>query len=121
MNKQRELFYQLIMQSPHIGVLTQGVVYGGQAGRLQQSDVIQLYLQIENAKISDVKFQAQGSAATLAAAAWLSAAIMGLSIKQATAITAQQMSEALQLKYENHNSPLLAIDALAKALENYHE
>lgn len=114
MKQQHQVFYELIMQSAHVGSLPGSL--SGQAGQLGQSDVVQFFAIVEDAQIKQIKFQAQGAAATLAAAAWLADKVMQQAISVALAITVEEMIDALQLKRENANSALLAIDALQKTL-----
>ena len=83
-------------------------------------DTLLLMLRIEDGRIRDVRWQSDGCAASIAAGSLLSELIRGTSLDEASAITREQIVEALGgLPASKLHASVLAADALHHALADY--
>tara|TARA_R110000868_G_scaffold362686_1_gene624868 strand:+ start:11957 stop:12328 length:372 start_codon:yes stop_codon:yes gene_type:complete len=118
-----EKLFNYITNSPYVGMLddTDDDVCFGSAGQLGMSDVVHVYLQIQEGKIVTVRFKAHGSAETLAAAAYVAEQVQDQSVTIVNTIALESIVDVLSLSPANKSSALLAIDALTDAVRNYHD
>lgn len=92
----------------------------GKVGNPKCGDVMQIYLNIKDEKIKDIKFQTMGCAAAIATSSMLTVLAKGKSLKDAKKITNNDVAKALgdlpPIKIHCSN---LAADALQEAIKNY--
>jgi nitrogen fixation NifU-like protein len=67
----------------------------GQSGDPSLGSYVKLYIKVKNSTITDARFKAFGSAATIATASVVSEMLEGKSIEQASAISWSEIAEAL--------------------------
>src|SRR5438132_14031006 len=58
-------------------------------------DVMKLWVKVEDGRIQDAKFKAQGCSAAIATSSYATEMIIGLDLAQARAVTKEQIAEAL--------------------------
>lgn len=93
-------------------------VFFGKAGSFSAGDVVEFYIRKDkNEKITEVKFKAHGSCATIAAANYVAGEILNHSINDINNISWQSICEALHLPEVRRHSALLVIDAIMQALK----
>jgi nitrogen fixation NifU-like protein len=81
-------------------------------------DVLKLFARMENARIVEIRFLCRGCAASIACASALTEQVDGRTRREASAITAEVLSEALGgLPPASFHAAQLAVDALAQLLE----
>lgn len=92
----------------------------GHVGNPVCGDVMELYLKIEDNKISDAKFKTFGCGAAIATSSMVTELVKGKTVEEAREISNQAVAEALGglPKVKMHCS-VLAEEALEDALKNY--
>lgn len=89
-------------------------VFFGCAGTYGSGDVVQFYIRLDKEKITEIKFKAHGSCATIAAANWVSGKILNSTTQEAKKISWKEICDELNLPDVRRHSALLVIDALSK-------
>ena len=85
-------------------------------------DTFILTLQIENERVSDVRFLTQGCTASVATSSILTEMVKGLTLAEALDITHEDVSEAVGgLPPSKLHSAALVIDGLRRAIYSYRE
>lgn len=80
-------------------------------------DVLKLFARMENTRILEIRFLCRGCAASIACASALTEKVGGRTGREASAITAETLSEALGgLPPASFHAAQLAVDALALLL-----
>jgi nitrogen fixation NifU-like protein len=83
-------------------------------------DVMKLWVKVENGRIQDAKFKAQGCSAAIATSSYATELIVGMDLNQARAITKDQIAEALGgLPSSKIHCSVLASDAIQKVLKGF--
>lgn len=90
----------------------------GRAGSRKRGVAVQLQCQIRDQKIVAARFLAWGCPHSIAAASWLAETLTGMSLDEASAISAMQIVAALGVPIDKLGSILVVEDALAACLEN---
>lgn len=92
----------------------------GHVGNPVCGDVMELYLKIEDNRISDAKFKTFGCGAAIATSSMVTELVKGKTVEEAREISNQAVAEALGglPKVKMHCS-VLAEEALEDALKNY--
>ncbi len=81
-------------------------------------DVLRLAVRLEDGRIAEARFQAQGCVTAVAASSLLTELILGLTREQAAGVTATQISSALGgLPPASYHGAQLACDGLAAVLK----
>lgn len=94
----------------------------GEEGSLICGDIPRVYLKIEGDVITDIRFKTFGCGAAIASSSMMTEMLKGRTIKQALALTNQQVVDALEgLPEVKIHCSVLAEDALYTALKNYYE
>ena len=76
-------------------------------------DLMKLWVVTRDGKIADVKFKTAGCVPAVACGSWLTETMMGKSLDELQAVTAQQIEDALGgLPTASHHAAVLAADAL---------
>ena len=84
------------------------------------NDLIDLYIQVEDGKISDVKYRVRGCVAAIASTSIASELIRGLPLDAASDLTAEQISMALDgLPDSKIQCSVLAPEAVRLAIEAF--
>lgn len=84
-------------------------------------DVLRLAARVEDGRIAEARFKAQGCVTAVACASLLTEMIAGRSVKEARAIDAKQISDALgRLPQATFHGAQLVTDALAELLKKIH-
>ena len=104
----------------------QGVLDNADARGVQMNpvcgDTFILTLQIENERVSDVRFLTQGCTASVATSSILTEMVKGLTLTEALDITHEDVSEAVGgLPPSKLHSAALVIDGLRRAIDSYRE
>lgn len=85
-------------------------------------DIMELFLQIKDNRISDVRYRAFGCAAAIASSSMASEMIRNSTLEQAAALTDEQVAEALGgLPEVKFHCAVMAASAINTALRNYCE
>jgi nitrogen fixation NifU-like protein len=83
-------------------------------------DVMKLWLKIDNGSITDAKFKTQGCSAAIATSSYATEMIIGMTLKQARAITKEHIADALGgLPGSKMHCSVLATDAIREALKEF--
>ena len=86
------------------------------------NDMIDLYIRVEDGKISDIKYLVRGCVAAIASTSMASEMVKGLPIAEALDVTGEQISIALEGLPENKKQcSVLAPEALRFAIEAYRQ
>lgn len=94
----------------------------GEVGNAKCSDIMKIYLKIDDGIISDVRFETFGCASAIASSSMATELIKGKSIDEALSLTNQAVTEALEgLPAQKIHCSVLAEQAIKKALEDYYE
>lgn len=92
----------------------------GEVGNPTCGDMMSIYIEVEEGKISDIKFKTFGCASAIATSSILTELVKGKTLEEAKKITNKDVAEALgglpPIKMHCSN---LAAEALHKAIENY--
>ena len=92
----------------------------GEVGNPVCGDMMSFYINVEDNKISDIKFKTFGCVAAIAVSSMVTEMAMGKSLKEAKKITKKSVAESLDgLPKEKMHCSNLGADALAKAIEDY--
>ena len=83
-------------------------------------DVMKLWVKLDNGRIQDAKFKAQGCSAAIATSSYATEMIIGMDLNQARAVTKEQIAEALGgLPQSKMHCSVLASDAIRQALKGF--
>ncbi|HLQ77704.1 MAG TPA: iron-sulfur cluster assembly scaffold protein [Terriglobia bacterium] len=83
-------------------------------------DVMKLSLKIDDGKITDAKFKAQGCSAAIATSSYATEMIIGMNLKQAREVTKEHIADALGgLPGSKMHCSVLASDAIREALKGF--
>jgi len=92
----------------------------GKVGNIICGDVMYLYIKVEKDRIKDVKFQALGCAAAIAASSVVTDLVKGKTIKQALKIDKNEIIKSLGgLPPIKYHCSVLSCDALKEAIYDY--
>jgi nitrogen fixation NifU-like protein len=81
-------------------------------------DVMKLWLRVDDGKIIDAKFKAQGCSAAIATSSYATELIIGMNLQQARAVTKENIADALGgLPGSKMHCSVLACDAIREALK----
>ena len=79
---------------------------------------MKLWLKIDDGKITDAKFKAQGCSAAIATSSYATELIIGMNLQQARSITKETIADALGgLPGSKMHCSVLACDAIREALK----
>ena len=94
----------------------------GTVGNAKCGDIMTIYLKIEEDTIVDAKFETFGCGSAIASSSMATELIKGKTLEEAGKLTNQEVVDALGgLPAPKIHCSVLAKEAIAKALENYHE
>ena len=83
-------------------------------------DTIKIMLKVENSRIYNVRFLTDGCGTSIACGSMLTKMIKGETIDEISAITSEELNNALDGLPETHvHCTVLAVSTLHKAIENY--
>jgi len=83
-------------------------------------DVMKLWVKLDNGRIQDAKFKAQGCSAAIATSSYATEMIIGMDINQARAITKEEIADALGgLPSSKVHCSVLATEAIQKVLKGF--
>jgi nitrogen fixation NifU-like protein len=91
----------------------------GMVGAPACGDVMRLQIEVENDKITDVKFKTYGCGSAIASSSELVNLLVGKTLKQAQDITNKQIAETLSLPPIKIHCSILAEESIEKAIEDY--
>ena len=91
----------------------------GMVGAPACGDVMRLQIEVEEDKITNVKFKTYGCGSAIASSSELVNLLVGKTLKQAQDITNKQISKTLSLPPIKIHCSILAEESIAKAIENY--
>jgi nitrogen fixation NifU-like protein len=92
----------------------------GSVGNPVCGDMMSFYINIEDNKISDIKFKTFGCVAAIAVSSMVTEMAMGKTLEEAKKITKKSVAESLDgLPKQKMHCSNLGADALAKAIEDY--
>jgi len=85
-------------------------------------DTMKIMLKIENGRVVDVRFLTDGCGTSIACGSMLTKIIHGKTFGEASAITSEDLNDALDGLPEDHvHCTVLAVNTLRKAIKNYHK
>src|SRR5262245_58678512 len=83
-------------------------------------DVMKLWVKVENGRVQEAKFKAQGCSAAIATSSYATEMLIGMSLEDARNITKEQIADALGgLPSSKIHCGVLASDAIKKALKGF--
>ncbi len=92
----------------------------GTVGNPVCGDIMKIYIQVENEKIKDIKFETLGCGAAIATSSMVTDLAKGKTINEAEKITRGDVADELEgLPAVKMHCSNLAADALHKAIEDY--
>ena len=81
-------------------------------------DVMKLWVLVDNGRVVDAKFKAQGCSAAIATSSYATEMLIGLEIADARKITKEEIADALGgLPASKIHCSVLAVDAIREALK----
>jgi nitrogen fixation NifU-like protein len=81
-------------------------------------DVMKLWVLVDNGRIADAKFKAQGCSAAIATSSYATEMLIGLEVAEARKITKEEIADALGgLPAAKIHCSVLAVDAIREALK----
>jgi nitrogen fixation protein NifU and related proteins len=81
-------------------------------------EIIKIWLRVRNDRIEDAAYWTNGCAATIASGSMAAELIKGRSVKEAQAVVARDISDALGLPKGNFHSAELVVGAMRAALQD---
>lgn len=81
--------------------------------------MIDLYVEVQNDRISSIRFKAHGCGYTIATMSWLTALCENIALESAMQITSQQLVNDLDLPSNRIHCAVMAEDALKTAIRDY--
>ena len=93
----------------------------GMVGAPACGDVMRLQIEVEDDKITNVKFKTYGCGSAIASSSELVNLLVGKTLKQAQDITNNQIAEILSLPPIKIHCSILAEESIEKAIEDYEE
>ena len=91
----------------------------GMVGAPACGDVMRLQIEVEEDKITNVKFKTYGCGSAIASSSELVDLLVGKTLKQAQDITNKQIAETLDLPPIKIHCSILAEESIEKAIEDY--
>jgi nitrogen fixation NifU-like protein len=92
----------------------------GEVGNPVCGDMMSFYINVQNDKISNIKYKTFGCVAAIAVSSIVSEMAMGKMLSEAKKITKKSVADSLDgLPKEKMHCSNLGADALAKAIEDY--
>jgi nitrogen fixation NifU-like protein len=92
----------------------------GEVGNPVCGDMMSFYINVQNNKISNIKYKTFGCVAAIAVSSIVSEMAMGKRLSEAKKITKKSVADSLDgLPKEKMHCSNLGADALAKAIEDY--
>jgi len=92
----------------------------GEVGNPVCGDMMSFYINVEDNKITDVKFKTFGCVAAIAVSSMVTEMAMGKTLEEAKKITKKSVAESLDgLPKEKMHCSNLGADALSKAIQDY--
>ena len=92
----------------------------GNVGNPVCGDIMRLYIKVEGARITDVKFKTFGCGAAISTSSMITEMVKGKTIEEALAISNRAVAEALGgLPAIKMHCSILAEEALKSAVEDY--
>ncbi len=92
----------------------------GEVGNPVCGDMMSFYINVQNDKISNIKYKTFGCVAAIAVSSIVSEMAMGKRLSEAKKITKKSVADSLDgLPKEKMHCSNLGADALAKAIEDY--
>ena len=91
----------------------------GMVGAPACGDVMRLQIEVEDDKITNVKFKTYGCGSAIASSSELVNLLVGKTLKQAQDITNKQIAEILSLPPIKIHCSILAEESIEKAIEYY--
>jgi nitrogen fixation NifU-like protein len=92
----------------------------GKVGNPVCGDIMELYIKVDNGKITDAKFRTFGCGAAIATSSMITEMVKGKTIEEALKISNRAVVEALEgLPAVKMHCSVLAEDALRSAIDDY--
>jgi len=92
----------------------------GKVGNPVCGDIMELYIKVDNGKITDAKFRTFGCGAAIATSSMITEMVKGKTIEEALEISNKAVAEALEgLPAVKMHCSVLAEDALRSAIDDY--
>jgi nitrogen fixation NifU-like protein len=109
-------------QNPrNVGVI-EGADGVGKMGSPVCGDLMEIYIEVQDSRIADVKFRTFGCGAAIASSSMLSEMAKGKTLEEALSITDEQVAQALGgLPEQKMHCSNLAASTLHKAIEDYRQ
>jgi nitrogen fixation NifU-like protein len=83
-------------------------------------DVMKLWVKVENGRIRDARFKAQGCSAAIATSSYATEMLVGMSVAEARRVTKEQIAEALGgLPPAKIHCSVLASEAICEVLKGF--
>ena len=106
----------------NVGTLTGPNVASGRVGNPTCGDIMEIYIQVENDVIEDIKFQTFGCGSAVATSSMATVMVKGMTLENALKVSKKDVAEELDglppIKMHCSN---LAEEALHEAIKNYRE
>lgn len=116
-----DLVMEHFMNPRNVGIIddADGV---GREGNPLCGDLMEIYIKVDDGRISDVKFRTFGCGAAIATSSVATEMVKGKPLSEAQALTNKTIAEALGgLPPIKMHCSMLATDALKRAIEDYYE
>jgi len=108
-----------VREPQRVGALPAGPGVGsGESGTLEQGTLIRIDARVTGGRVVEARFKVFGCSAAIASASLVAEWLEGASLGEASALTAEQVSERLQLHHERAHVARQAIEAARQALVN---
>ncbi len=106
-----------VRELQRVGTLPTGLEVGsGVSGTLEEGAVTRIDVRVSGTRVVEARFRVFGCSAAIASASLVAEWLEGASLDEAQALTAERVTETLQLAHEREHVARRAIEAARQAL-----
>lgn len=106
-----------VRELQRVGTLPAGLEVGsGVSGTLEEGAVTRIDVRVNGTRVVEARFRVFGCSAAIASASLVAEWLEGASLDEAQALTAERVTETLQLAHEREHVARRAIEAARQAL-----
>ncbi|MFA5910194.1 MAG: iron-sulfur cluster assembly scaffold protein [Vicinamibacterales bacterium] len=106
-----------VREPQRVGTLPAGLDVGsGVSGTLEEGAVTRIDVRVSGTRVVEARFRVFGCSAAIASASLVAEWLEGASLDEAQALTAERVTETLQLAHEREHVARRAIEAARQAL-----
>lgn len=92
----------------------------GEAGNVEDGQIVKIYIRVEDEVIKEAKFKAYGGVLTIAGACEITLIIKDYMVDKAKVLTVADLAQSLNLEGDNYPELEICIEALISAISEYY-